>query len=106
MAILTGDHITMAPNEPALALTGLRAWHASRISESTLDISFTSEELLIAGDWAFERWTSSLTMTPKAGGNPTQDSNKGIWVWKHQADGTWRLARSIWNSDNPISEIQ
>jgi len=38
MAILTGDHITMAPNEPALALTGLRAWHASRISESTLDI--------------------------------------------------------------------
>jgi len=106
MAILTGDHITMAPNEPALALTALRAWHQSRISESKLDMSFTSEEILMVGDWAFERWTSSLTLTPTAGGSPTRDSNKGIWVWKRQADGTWRLARSIWNSDIPIPDTQ
>jgi ketosteroid isomerase-like protein len=106
MAALTGDHITMAPNEPALPLTVLRAWHENRIRESSLAISFKSEELITAGEWAFERWTSSLTRTPKDGGSPTRDTSKGIWIWKLQADGSWRLARSIWNSDNPLPEIQ
>jgi hypothetical protein len=29
------------------------------------------------------------------------DDGKSIWIVRRQQDGTWRLSRSIWNSDIP-----
>jgi ketosteroid isomerase-like protein len=104
---LTDDHITMAPNEPALDdLATLRQWHERRIEEYTMDGSFSSLEVRVAGDWAFECWSFPYTLTPKTGGIPVQGKNKGIWIWKRQRDGTWKLARSIWNSDNPLPTVE
>ncbi len=94
LAGLSADHITMAPNEPAfMDMAMLRSWHEARVDQFTMDFGFSSQEIHVASDWAFERWTATVILTPKAGGNPVPD-------------GAWKLVRAIWNSDNPIQTAQ
>jgi ketosteroid isomerase-like protein len=102
MACLTDDHVTMAPDVPVLDdLDALGNWHKDRVESFAVDIELTSEELEVIGDWAFQRWSISQKLTPKAGGDPVQTQNKGIWTFKRQADGQWKLACAVWNSDGP-----
>ncbi len=102
MACLTDDHVTMAPDVPALDdLDSLRKWHEARIKEVSIQIGSRTQELDAIGDWAIERWSIVQKITPKAGGDPVKQQNKGMWIWKRQAGGDWKLAYSIWNSDAP-----
>ncbi len=103
LALVTGDHVTMAPNEPAIDdVTNLRAWHEGRINAFTSQATLSSEEIVVSGDWAYQRWSSSFVVTPRDGGSPIRAVNKGIWIWQRQPDGAWKMARSIFNSDLPL----
>lgn len=42
-----------------------------------------------------------LTLTPKDGGEPVQESIKGRHVYEKQEDGSWKIAQDIWNTDRP-----
>ena len=53
------------------------------------------------GDFAFVRGDFSATLTPKAGGEPTLDTGKWMGLWQRQADGSWKIAADIFNSDLP-----
>jgi ketosteroid isomerase-like protein len=102
MAALTPDHITMAPNVPMLAGAELRAWHDARVEAFTTTLTHTWEETTVFGDWAWNRWSSHIVLTPRGDGDLWEDTGKGIWIWQRQPDGSWLLARSIWNSSLPI----
>ena len=105
MAGLTDNHITMAPNEPALAdKVKLRNHHEERIENYTSNFSFIIDEIEMFGDWAFVRFSSAVTVTPRFSDVSMNSKSKGIWIWKRQTDGKWKLARSIWNSDLPLSD--
>jgi ketosteroid isomerase-like protein len=104
---LSEDHITLAPNDLALAdEQGLRSWHQSRIDSFTFDINYTSEDIRIEGDMAVERWSSTPKLSPRNGGPAIEGQSKGLWVWHRQPDGSWKLLWSIWNSDNAIESNQ
>jgi ketosteroid isomerase-like protein len=45
---------------------------------------------------------ASLTLTPKAGGNTIEDRGNCIWLWRRQGDGSWKVARAMWNSPQPM----
>ncbi len=62
--------------------------------------TFHTDDVLAAGDLAIETGTGTMTTVPK-GGKPMNDKLKYITVWKHQADGTWKILRDINNSDLP-----
>ena len=59
------------------------------------------DEEKAGAEWAFERGTYTITLTPKTGGDPIRDDGKYITLYQRQADGTWRMARDTWNSNNP-----
>jgi ketosteroid isomerase-like protein len=59
-------------------------------------------ELEIAGGWAFVRCTYAVTLVPKAGWQPAEDSGKLVRIVKRQSDGTWKVYLDIWNSDQPL----
>jgi ketosteroid isomerase-like protein len=68
-------------------------------AEFSLDI----DEVELAGDdWAFERGTYTIALTPKAGGTPIRDTGKYLTIYRRQADHSWLMARDIWNSNNPL----
>ncbi|UCG82696.1 MAG: DUF4440 domain-containing protein [Dehalococcoidia bacterium] len=52
------------------------------------------------GDLAYERGTIQIDMEPE-GGQPILDKGKYLVVMKRGADGLWKVAVDIWNSDLP-----
>ena len=49
-------------------------------------------------------WVLSYTNTraPKAGGTPTDDKGKYLMISRRHPNASWRIARHIWNSNNPV----
>lgn len=59
---------------------------------------FANEEIVVSGDWAFQRYTYELTLTPKAGGDSVVEAGHGIHMFRRHGDGSWRLVKDIFNS--------
>ncbi len=107
MAGLTADHLTMPPNEPTpQTLDALRSWHERRIAALNMNLAVSSSEVKIGGDWAIDRFSGTVTLIPRDGGASIQDTQKTLWIWHREADGSWKLSRAIWNSDDPIPDNQ
>ena len=66
------------------------------------ELTISSEEVEVAGDWAFDRGAYTMKLTPKGDGEPMEDNGKYIVILEKQADGSWRIAREVWNSNNPL----
>jgi uncharacterized protein (TIGR02246 family) len=56
-------------------------------------------EVKVLGDWAFEWGTFRAAAEPVGGGPPIRSSGKILRILERQGDGTWKVARSIWNND-------
>jgi len=103
VSLYTDDTVKMQPDEPAIfGKEDLRA------SFKTLFDNFTIEEMgisdgaiQVAGDWAFSRCNFTVTLTPKAGGEPLYMDCKDLCILKRQADGSWKYYWDCWNSNVP-----
>lgn len=105
MAGLTGDHLTMPPDQPAPPDNqALAAWHENSTALYTFHGDFTTDDIQLYGDLAIERWSGTTRLVPKGGGEEINDSSKGVWIWKRQMDGSWKLHWSVWNSNLPAEE--
>lgn len=103
LAMLTEDVVYLPPNEPALVgKAAVRPWAAEYLKAFKIHWEKTSLEFVVAGDWAFERYSYESTETPQEGGTPVEDTGKGLNIFHHDADGNWRVARDAWSSDLPL----
>lgn len=82
--------------------TAIRGWSQGFLSLFACRFSLSVEEVRVAADWAFERGHYRITLTPRAGGEALEDIGKYITVYERQSDGSWKIARDIWNSDQPL----
>ena len=102
VAAFTDGGVQMPPNAPAnLGSESIRAWSQTFLAPFRAAFTLVVDEVRVAGDWAFERGTYTINLTPKAGGEPMQDIGKYITIYERQPGGTWSIARDIWNSNNP-----
>jgi uncharacterized protein (TIGR02246 family) len=56
----------------------------------------TTIEVGGSGDTAYEIGKSKILIQPE-GQAAIQDSTRYLVIWKHQADGTWKVHVDIWN---------
>ena len=102
VALLTEDAVLLPPNQPAvLGKDAIREYRQTTFEQNTLDVTRSSEEAMVAGDWAFVRHTYRGTQTPTAGGEPREISGKGITIFQRQPNGSWKISRYLWSSDTP-----
>ena len=103
LAIRTDDAVHMPPNEPpVMGKEAIRSWMQAFLDQFTIqNFTASSQEIVVAGDWAFEHYSFNETLVPKAGGESIEDSGQCIHIYQRQPDGSWKIARDIWNSDNP-----
>ena len=103
VACFAADAVQMPPNSPPnVGADSIRAWSGGLLAAFRPEFSLLPDEVQLAGaDWAFERGTYTITLTPKAGGEPIRDIGKYITIYQRQADEAWVMARDIWNSNNP-----
>jgi len=99
----TADGVQMPPNAPANAgREAIRPWVRGFLGAFSVEFALSVAEVHTAGEWAIERGAYTITITPRSGGAPIDDSGKYITIYRSQPDGTWLMARDIWNSDRPM----
>ena len=55
----------------------------------------TSEETIVAGEWAFDRASVSTQIVPVAGGQASRVNSEVIVILRRGADGLWKIARTM-----------
>jgi uncharacterized protein (TIGR02246 family) len=99
VALFSEDAVQMPPNEPAnVGGDAIRRWTQAFLNQFSTQFSLSVEELRMASDWAFERGAYTIILRPR-GGEALQDLGKYITIYQRQPDGSWKMARDIWNSN-------
>lgn len=102
LSLFTDDAVVMPPNDEArVGKEEARAWLEELHGQVDLEGAEESVEVMFAGDWAFQRVSFELTLTPEGGGEPVEDRGTGVHIYRRQPDGSWKIHWDIWNSDRP-----
>lgn len=93
------DVIAMPPGRPPVVgaeagKKGLRKW----FNRFDVNIKYTSNEVLVSGDLALDRMTSSSRLVPKGGGDPIETTGSSLWVYRRTSEG-WKKILAIWNKN-------
>ena len=103
MAMMTEDVVFLAAHSPPIVgKAAVRAWAEAYLQAYTTQWDKPTQEFVMAGEWAFERYSYTSTDTPKAGGAPVIDTGWGLVIYHRDADGKWRVARDAFGSDQPM----
>lgn len=103
VACFTDDGVQMPPHAGSnVGKTAVRGWSQGFLNLFACRFGLSVDEVQVVGDWAFERGRYTITVSPRAGGEPMDDIGKYITVYQRQQDGSWKMARDIWNSDQPL----
>jgi uncharacterized protein (TIGR02246 family) len=102
-ACFDADAVQMPPNEPAnVGTQSIRQWVQGFLGAFHAEFAIVPHDVEVAGpEWAFERGSYEISLTPRAGGGPLRDSGKYVTVYRRQPGDDWLMAHDIWNSDGP-----
>jgi uncharacterized protein (TIGR02246 family) len=101
--LYTDDAVVM--NNHAAAVSGKQAIlqdAQAMVDQFTVNFSITPVDTQIVNDLAYEHGTATVSLTPKAGGDPIQQTGSYLVILKRGADGAWRVHREIGNSNQPM----
>lgn len=104
VAVFASDIVLLPPNEPMLrGQDSLRAWTQRFLQQASVTGRYLTSDVVVTGDWAVQRYTVAITVTPKPRGAATTEHGKGIHVFHRAANGRWLIAQDVWNLDTPAA---
>lgn len=100
LATVTDDIVFIAPNSPAMVgKAELEPWVRGYFDAVETSWEKTSLEFVVAGSWAFERYSYKVADLPRGGGDVSVETGNGINIYRLGADDVWRVARDVWATD-------
>ena len=101
VALFTDDAMLLPPNRTVIVgKEAVGDFFRRILDRNTVEVgSANLEEVFVSGGWAFARDTAVDIFTPKGGGEARQNNIKHVYLLQRQSDGSWRLARMMWNSN-------
>lgn len=103
LTTVTDDIVFIAPNsEVMVGKDEVGPWVRGYFGAFETNWKKTSLEFVVAGEWAFERYTYTAVDTPRAGGEAYTDTGNGINIYRLGRDGIWRVARDAWATNQPL----
>jgi len=100
MEYLTDDIVMMHPNRPAvIGRDANRADLVAAFDKCSVEQTVETDEVVVAGEWAFDRSRATTILTPVSGGVPVTARSKTITILRRHPDGPWKIARVIGNPD-------
>ena len=108
VAVYAEDASLLPPNEPGVkGREAIRQSWGRVLDAYTLHFELETDEVEGREDLAYVRGHYKLTASPRAkGGAVLPDQGKFVEVLKRQADGRWRYAVDIYNSDLPAANAK
>jgi ketosteroid isomerase-like protein len=104
LAGLSQDLEILPPGEIPRRSDEARRHYGGTMEEFDVALRISEEGVAVGGDWGYYRYAFQMTLTPKAGGDSLTNNGHGIYIYQRQTDGTWKLAKDIWNSLSPPSD--
>jgi uncharacterized protein (TIGR02246 family) len=100
VSMVTEDVVFLPPGFPPIrGRQAVEAMYRSFFPQfSRVEQEAVSEEVEVMGDWAFAWGLESIVLVPQSDGTPIRMHGKGLSILKRQADGSWKCARAINNS--------
>ena len=99
------DDAIVLPAHAAIATTkdSIRNIFQRLLSIPGVALSWKPTNVTVAGsgDLAYSTGTYQMSV-PDDSGKSITDHGKYVAVWKKQADGNWKVAVDIWNTDLPL----
>jgi uncharacterized protein (TIGR02246 family) len=96
----TDDATLLPPGaEMIQGLAAIREVWASDFADGGYTLNLNTVSVDGAGDFAYEIGTWS--MPAPEGESGSAEEGKYLVVWKHLADGSWKVHADIWNSNTP-----
>lgn len=107
----TDDAVALPPGEPpVIGIEAIRKWLAKSRPDASavevVDYVLDFKEVTILGVEAIGGGRSSITLRPKGAPSTIRVSGNLMRVLKRQADGSWKVSRSVWNLERPVPEKQ
>jgi len=101
-ACFATDAVQMPPNQPPnVGAERIQEWTRWFLAAFRAEFSIVPHDVELAGtDWAFERGSYEISVTPKAGGDRLRDTGKYLTVYRRAPGHDWLMAHDIWNSDH------
>lgn len=107
--VFAKDAAIIAPGAPDIeGYDAIRAMYEGLMKQDSMTVHFSTEEVAVAGDLAYEHGTYTLRIADKKTGRVLQDvKNNHIHILKRQPDGSWKTWRMMVNSaEAPPAEKQ
>ena len=103
VAFYSDDAIVLPPNATSAATkeTVRNLWK-DLLAAPGLVISWRPSKVKLGHNGAMA-WVSGAYELTMNGGKPINDRGKYLEVWEKQADGNWKCAADMWNSDLAVS---
>jgi uncharacterized protein (TIGR02246 family) len=102
LSLVTDDVVFLPSSGPPIrGKEAVGDLYRSLFGQFDVEQSASTEEIEVAGDWAFSWGAETMTLSPRGGGQPIRLRGKGLTILRRQPDGSWRFARAI---NNPSPE--
>lgn len=100
MTVFADDAIIMGNGIPDVnGIQAIRALYDDMMKQASLDVQFSTDEIRVFGDLAYERGTYRVRMMDKASGKALPEiHNRHVHIFKRQPDGNWKTWRLMVNS--------
>jgi uncharacterized protein (TIGR02246 family) len=101
--VFAQDAVIIAPGAAdVVGFDAIRTMYTDMLKQDSMTVHFSTDEVAVAGDLAYERGTYTLRIADKASGRVVQDvKNKHLHILKRQPDGTWKTWRMMVSSAEP-----
>lgn len=98
----TDDAVWMPYWEAAVeGKEAVRAW-ATRYDGKTYRFEIVPQQVVVAGDWAFDRFIEIMIPVSPSGEEGDPYTFQSFWTLRRQEDNSWKVAHWIWNEHPPL----
>jgi ketosteroid isomerase-like protein len=98
------DHIMLAPGRPpVVGKPANDAANAGGFRQYDIAETWNPLETVIDGNLAYQRGSFKVVAAPKAGGPARTTIGSFLRIYRRQSDGSWRMTRDMFNSEQPAA---
>ena len=99
-SVLSEDTVFMPPNSLPKEGRMLREWLKDFVETFVVVWKkFESVEIEVVDNFAFHIYNYVWSVSPRNGGEAIKGRGKGMHILRKQKDGSWKIAREIWNNN-------
>ena len=105
LALIDDEALFKGPDKPSIVgIEKLSDFYKGFFSALNFNVEIISEEIYVFGDYAYSLETWRGSMSPKDGSTPIFFDNTDLAIYKRQADNTWKVWRTMYNTNSPPIE--